>query len=54
MENRKLQTGEVFMKFFRTTEKINELTPDDRSEIFRTLPGNYFNKRFPICINSSK
>ena len=25
------------MKFFRTTEKLNELTPDDRAEIFRTV-----------------
>lgn len=48
MENRKLQPGEVFMKFFRTTEKLNELTPDDRVEIFRTVSGNYFNKSFHI------
>lgn len=46
MENHKLQTREVCMKFFRTTEKINELTPDDRTEVFRTLSGNYFNKPF--------
>jgi hypothetical protein len=26
-----------FMKFFRDTEKLNELTPDDRVEIFRTV-----------------
>ena len=25
------------MKFFRDTEKLNELTPDDRVEIFRTI-----------------
>ena len=28
---------ENFMKFFRDTEKLNELTPDDRVEIFRTI-----------------
>jgi hypothetical protein len=28
---------EDFMKFFRDTEKLNELTPDDRIEIFRTI-----------------
>ena len=37
MENRKLQTRKAVMKFFRTTEKSNELTPDDRVEIFRTV-----------------
>ncbi len=26
-----------FMNFFRDTEKLNELTPDDRIEIFRTI-----------------
>ena len=26
-----------FMDFFRDTEKLNELTPDDRVEIFRTI-----------------
>lgn len=25
------------MNFFRDTEKLNELTPDDRVEIFRTI-----------------
>lgn len=25
------------MKFFRDTEKLNELTPDDRLEVFRTI-----------------
>lgn len=30
-------TPEAFMKFFRNTEKLNELTPDDRVEIFRTV-----------------
>ena len=25
------------MKFFRDDEKLNELTPDDRIEIFRTI-----------------
>lgn len=25
------------MKFFRDTEKLNELTPDDRVEVFRTI-----------------
>lgn len=25
------------MKFFRDTEKLKELTPDDRVEIFRTI-----------------
>lgn len=28
---------EDFMNFFRDTEKLNELTPDDRIEIFRTI-----------------
>lgn len=31
------RTGEDWIKFFRTTEKRNELTPDDRTEIFRTV-----------------
>lgn len=30
-------TREDFMKFFRDTEKLNELTVDDRIEIFRTI-----------------
>ena len=25
------------MRFFRDTEKLNELTPDDRIDIFRTI-----------------
>ena len=28
---------EDFMKFFRDNDKLNELTPDDRVEIFRTI-----------------
>ncbi|MEC7755666.1 MAG: hypothetical protein VYB44_16665 [Bacteroidota bacterium] len=28
---------EEFMQFFRDDEKLNELTPDDRDEIFRTI-----------------
>ncbi|MFM1931594.1 MAG: hypothetical protein RL226_897 [Bacteroidota bacterium] len=30
-------TREQFMQFFRSDEKLNELTPDDRIEIFRTI-----------------
>lgn len=30
-------TPDTFMKFFRYTEKLNQLTPDDRTEIFRTI-----------------
>ena len=30
-------TREEFMKFFRNTEQLNQLTPDDRVEIFRTV-----------------
>ncbi|WP_072785113.1 hypothetical protein [Flavobacterium haoranii] len=30
-------TREDFMRFFRNTEKLNELTVDDRIEIFRTI-----------------
>ena len=26
-----------FMQFFRYDEKLNELTPDDRVEVFRTI-----------------
>ena len=48
METCKNITREAFMKFFRTTEKRNELTPDDRVEIFRTVSGDYFNKSFHI------
>lgn len=28
---------EGFLQFFRDDEKLNELTPDDRIEIFRTV-----------------
>lgn len=37
MEIYQNMTRENFMKFFRNTEKLNELTPDDRIEIFRTI-----------------
>ncbi len=37
MENYKKISKEDFMHFFRDTEKLNELTPDDRIEIFRTI-----------------
>ena len=37
MENYQKISTEDFMKFFRDTEKLNELTPDDRVEIFRTI-----------------
>jgi hypothetical protein len=37
MENYKKIPKEDFMHFFRDTEKLNELTPDDRIEIFRTI-----------------
>ena len=30
-------TREQFMAFFRDDEKLNELTPDDRIEIFTTI-----------------
>ena len=30
-------TPEAFMQFFRDTEKLNQLTPEDRIEIFRTV-----------------
>ena len=30
-------TREQFMQFFRDDEKLIELTPDDRIEIFRTI-----------------
>ena len=29
--------GEEFMSFFRNNDKLNELTPDDRLEIFSTI-----------------
>lgn len=37
MEINKKISKEDFMRFFRDTEKLNELTPDDRIEIFRTI-----------------
>ncbi|WP_100614562.1 hypothetical protein [Confluentibacter citreus] len=37
MENYQKISREDFMKFFRDTDKLNELTPDDRAEIFRTI-----------------
>lgn len=37
MNNYKEINREEFMQFFRDDEKLNELTPDDRIEIFRTI-----------------
>lgn len=37
MKNYKEINREEFMQFFRDDEKLNELTPDDRIEIFRTI-----------------
>ncbi len=37
MEDNQKISREDFMKFFRDTEKLNELTPDERVEIFRTI-----------------
>ena len=37
MENYQKISTEDFMNFFRDSEKLNELTPDDRVEIFRTI-----------------
>ena len=37
MEDYQKITREDFMKFFRDTEKLNELTSDDRVEVFRTI-----------------
>jgi hypothetical protein len=37
MNNHQQLSKEDFMRFFRDTEKLNELTPDDRIEIFRTI-----------------
>lgn len=37
MKNYKEISREEFMQFFRDDEKLNELTPDDRDEIFRTI-----------------
>lgn len=37
MNNYQQITREEFMHFFRDDEKLNDLTPDDRIEIFRTI-----------------
>jgi len=37
MKNYQNISREDFMNFFRDSEKINELTPDDRIDIFRTI-----------------
>lgn len=37
MKNYQKISREDFMNFFRDTEKLNELTPDDRVEIFKTI-----------------
>ena len=37
MNNYQQITREAFMQFFRDDEKVNELTPDDRDEVFRTI-----------------
>lgn len=37
MEDYQKIQREDFMKFFRDDEKLNELTVDDRIEIFRTI-----------------
>lgn len=37
MKHHKEINREDFMRFFRDDEKLNELTPDDRIEIFRTI-----------------
>jgi hypothetical protein len=37
MTNYKDITRQQFMDFFRDTNKLNELTPDDRTEIFGTI-----------------
>lgn len=37
MERYQKITREDFMKFFRDNDKLNELTVDDRIEIFRTI-----------------
>jgi hypothetical protein len=37
MKNYQTISREDFMNFFRDSEKLNELTPDDRIEIFRTI-----------------
>jgi hypothetical protein len=37
MNNNDTINRDDFMSFFRNTEKLNELSPDDRIEIFRTI-----------------
>jgi len=37
MEKYQQITRQEFMEFFRDDEKLNELTGDDRVEIFRTI-----------------
>lgn len=37
MKNYKEISRKEFMEFFRDDEKLNELTPDDRDEVFRTI-----------------
>ena len=37
MNNYQQITREAFMQFFRDDNKLNELTPDDRDEVFRTI-----------------
>ena len=37
MENYQKITRDDFMSFFRDNEKLNELSTDDRIEIFRTI-----------------
>jgi hypothetical protein len=37
MSDYKKINREDFMKFFRDDEKLNELTVDDRIEVFRTI-----------------
>lgn len=37
MKNFQSLTREDFMNFFRDVDKMNELTPDDRIEIFRSV-----------------
>lgn len=37
MEKYKEISREQFMQFFRDDEKLNELTPDDRVEIFSSI-----------------
>jgi len=37
MKNYKNITRQEFMDFFRDDDKLNELSPDDRAEIFSTI-----------------